>query len=178
MATLVVMALLVAVYAAASYYLQKANQYLALTDAPWNRMYVAAKQVISDEEMPQRAAAFAAGAVLCAGCGCLTRAILFDAFTLRRARKPSRPQDKLTAQQEHVFSQVVMNAIYYDSLKAPLSGFLLRRLVMPSLRELSENRMPDPPKAQVADIVESSTKAIKHSTEGKRVLALATCGVG
>lgn len=173
MTTLVVMVLLVAAYAAVSFYLRKANQYLALTDAPWDRLHAAAKKVIADDDMPHQAAVFAAAAVVCAGCGCLTRQILIDALKFGRSWKPTAPQPKLTAEQQHNFSQVVMNAIYYDSLKAPLSGFLLRRLVMPWLQLAAENRMPEPPKQRVAGLVASSKAAIEHKPAGKKVLAMA-----
>lgn len=174
MTTIAVMAFLIALYAAVSLYVRKATEYLELSSAPWDRLHAAAKEVIADQTMPQPAAVFAAAAVLCAGCGCLTRQILVDAFTGRLHRKLDGPlpEHKLTPEQMSVFARVVVNAIHYDSLRAPFSGFILRRLVMPWLCDAAENP-PMPSQTQVAHIVASSKTAIAHKLEGKKLLAMA-----
>lgn len=173
MTTLAVIIFLVAAYAGTSLYVRRASRYLSSSNAPWDRLYAAAKEVISDETMPQQAAAFAAASVLCAGCGCVTRGILFDAFTGRLGRRGRRgkPEPRMTQAQRALFSRVVINAIYYDSLRAPFSGFLLRRLVMPWIHEASENPKPRP--KRVAQFAASSKEAISHRPEGRKILAMA-----
>lgn len=169
------MAALIAGYAAASLYVKKANAYLNASDAPWDRLYNAAKEVIEDPEMPQEAAGFAAATVLCAGCGCLTRRFLADAFLRRFTMNPQKPTASHTAMSEAQrgsFAKVVVNAIYYDSLRAPISGFLLRRLVLPGLKAASEGTSPAR-KVEVARMAKSSRDAIEHRPEGKKLLAMA-----
>lgn len=175
MTTLAVMIVLIALYAFASFYVRNASKLLVRSKAPWERLHHAAEEVISDPNMPQSAAAFAAAAVLCAGCGCITRQLLIDAFTgrLRRSVGPKPQQRQMTAKQTQMFSRVVVNAIYYDSLRAPLSGFVLRRLIMPGLKKASESASPKP-KVGVDRIVASSTTAIEHKPEGRKVLAMAS----
>jgi hypothetical protein len=174
MTTFAVMIVLVALYGLASFYFRNAGKLLARSKAPWDRLHHAAEEAISDPDMPQPAAAFAAAAVLCAGCGCITRQLLIDAFTgrLRRSVGPKPQQDQMTPEQAQLFSRVVVNAIYYDSLRAPVSGFFLRRLIMPGLKKASESPSPKP-KVEVDRMVASSTAAIEHRPEGRKVLAMA-----
>jgi hypothetical protein len=172
MTTLAVMAFLIAAYWMTSRYFRTARRNLEMSSAPWDRLYSAAKEVISDADMPQSAAAFAAAAVVCAGCGCVTRGILLDALTGRLERRPARSKPPMTREQKEVFSRVVVNALYYDSLRAPVSGFLMRSLVMPGLKAASESAHPKP-RVRVAQIAASSKEAISHRSEGKKILALA-----
>lgn len=174
MTTLAVMAFLIAAYWATSYYISRATHYLSLSQAPWDRLYASAKEVIADDDMPQPMAAFAAAAIVCAGCGCVTRGILLDAFRgrLRNPEPQSSPEVHLTPEQAALFSKVVVNMIYYDSLRAPFSGFLLRRLIMPWLKKASEGTSPKTP-ARVAQFAASSKEAISHRSEGKKILAMA-----
>lgn len=167
----VIMAALIGLYAAESFYLKKASTYLRASDAPWDRLYDAAKEVVADQHMPKEAVGFAAATVLCAGCGCLTRQFLWDAVTRRSEVRPTKSM-KMSEAQRAVFAKVVINAIYYDSLRAPFSGFLLRRLVLPSLKTASEGTTPAR-RVEVARMVQSSRDAIGHRPEGKRLLAIA-----
>lgn len=165
------MAALVAIYAAASFYLRKAKQYLEASDAPWDRLYHAAEKVIADPTMPQGMANFSAAAVICSGCGCLTRSVLLDAFLCKiglRKRANGREPD-LTPEQQAMFNDVVVNAIYYDSLRAPFSGFLMRRLVFPWLRAASVGDAPAR-KSTVRRMATSTRAAISHRAEGRRLL--------
>jgi hypothetical protein len=160
---------------AVSAYVHKAREYLAAARAPWERLFEASKSVIPDMRMPDRAVGFTAGAVMFAGCGCLTRSILWDAITKRRV-PPSKEADaiweSMTREQREAFSRVVINATYYDSLRAPLSGFLVRHFVCPWLRSASEGTA-HPTKKRVAQLAASSRKAMVSRSEGKKLLALA-----
>lgn len=172
MTVAILMAAIIVIYAATSLYVRKATKYLEASDAPWDRLYEAAKRVISDSEMPQEMAVFSAAAVTCAGCGCLTRQVLWDAFRARLGFRRNAKVDaepKMTTEQRKNFSAVVVNAIYYDSLRAPLSGFLLRKLVFPWLRAASEGLAPAK-KRSVVQMTKASTTAIRHRAEGRKIL--------
>lgn len=173
MTVALIMAALVAIYAAVSFYIRKATQYLDSSDAAWDRLFHAAEKVISDPAMPQPMANFSAAAVMCSGCGCLTRGVLVDAFLAKigvRKRVPSR-EPNLTPEQQSNFASVVVNAIYYDSLRAPLSGFLMRRLVFPWLRAASIGEAPAR-RSTVTRMAKSTRTAISHRAEGKKLLAM------
>jgi len=171
MTVVFIMIAIMALYAATSFYVRKATEYLAASDAPWDRLYHAAETVISDPDMPQEWANFSAAAVMCAGCGCLTQRILWDAakakFTRKKRRNGGEPQ--LTDKQREQVASVVVNAIYYDSLRAPFSGFLLRRLVFPWLRAASQGKAPAK-NSNVSSMVKSSKAAIRDKAEGKKLL--------
>lgn len=169
-----ILAALVIVYAACALYLHKASKYLDNSDAVWDRLYLAAKNVIENPAMPDGAASFAAAAILCAGCGCLTRSFLLDtisrAFRLARTDSDSAPPFVLPKALRKEFSAVIVNAIYYDSLRAPFSGFLLRRFVAPWLQAAAEGQVANR-RATVAQMVVTSRHAIEHRREGRRLLA-------
>lgn len=168
-----VMAALILLYAGASLYLRKASEYLKASEAVWERLYDDAKMTISDQKMPNAVAGFAAAAVFCAGCGCLTRQLLIDAFQRRFLRKKvnDAPPDDMTAEQKSLYASIVVHAIYYDSLRAPISGFLLRRLVFPWLRAAAEDEAP-PRKGKVAQMAAATRQAIKGKPEGEKLLAM------
>lgn len=170
MTVVLTMAAIIAFYAGASLYVRKASAYLAESDAPWDRLYTAAQRVISDPDVPQEMANFAAATVMCAGCGCLTHRILIDAFLGKINLKSRPPRQPMQDRPPEHFIAVVVNAIYYDSLRAPLSGFLLRRLVFPWLRAASTGEAPAR-RRTVAKMVTSSKAAISHRPEGKKLLA-------
>lgn len=170
---------LVAMMVISSIYVRKATEYLRASEAPWDRLYESAKTVIRDPKMPRELVAISAASVMCAGCGCLTIRILFDHF-LRSARRDAARKahrdcvyEGLTLEQRAAFSRVVTNAIYYDSLRAPFFGFLLRRLVSPWLRAASEEKEFVPERGRVASMAESARTAISHRREGKRFLQMA-----
>ncbi|RVU03914.1 hypothetical protein EOE18_13730 [Novosphingobium umbonatum] len=168
-----VIAALVIAYACASLYIRKASAYLQGSADVWDRMYLAAKKVISDPEMPDSVAAFAAAAILCSGCGCLTRSFLLDSVKQLFGKRSSKAEEAslvMTDEQRANFSDVVVNAIYYDSLHAPLSGFLLRRFFTPWLKMASEKRN-SARSSTVRQMVTASRNAIEHKAEGKRLLA-------
>lgn len=164
---------IIALYWGASFYLKKATQYVAASEAVWDRLYAAAQEVVSDPDMPDRAASFATASVMCAGCGCLTRQLLQDkilaSLGLRKLRtNGSKPH--LSDEQWKVMNKVVINAIYYDSLRAPLMGFMLRRIAFPWLRAASEGRAPVK-RAGATMMAAASVEAISHREEGRKLLA-------
>jgi len=174
MIVLSAIALLFAAYFGFSLYIRKARQFLDRSQRVWDDLYETAGKIVGDPDMPGGMAAFAAAAVLCAGCGCLTVQILRDYLTGAFAKRlrQVRPLDyRLTDEQRALFARVVGLAIYYDSLQAPFMGFLLRRLVMPWLADAAQGKPVS--KRKVAVAAESSREAIGEKPEGRRVLALA-----
>lgn len=173
MTVVIAMLAIIALYWAASFYIKKASEYLEASEAAWDRLYDAARQVVADPTMPNKAAGFATASVMCAGCGCLSRQLLQDriAAGLRIGRpRPHGEKPKLTDEQWSIMNKVVVNAIYYDSLRAPLIGFLLRRIAFPWIRAASEGRAPVK-RAGATMMAESSATAIRHREEGRKLLA-------
>lgn len=150
---------------ALSKYLTKASEYLDASVAPWDRMYVAAKAAIDDETMPQRAVNFAIAAVVGAGCGCITSQVLIDTITGRLSRRSRRSTstayDEMTPAQRKIMADVAVNAIYYDSLRAPMRGFIVRRICMPWLKGASEGASSARRKSAVVEIMESASRVIE-----------------
>ena len=166
------MAALIALYWAASFYVKKAHSYLDASEAAWDRLHRAAEEVVSDPAMPDKAAAFAAATVMCAGCGCLTTQLLIDKMLLKfRPKQPRRKGGRfgLKDQQAPAFNRVVVNAVYYDSLRAPIRGFLLRRLAFPWLRAAAEGAAPVR-KTSVSMMAKASATAIRYRKEGRELL--------
>lgn len=166
------MAALIAIYWGASLYVRKASAYLEASDSVWDSLYLAAKKVIEDPAMPREFAGFAAASVICAGCGCLTRAILVDSAlsVFRRRKKREKSWPEVSPEQAAAFDAVVLNAIYYDSLRAPLSGLILRKLTVPGLRAAATGQAKAR-RTTVKRIARSSRTAIEHRIEGRKLLA-------
>lgn len=174
MIVLTIMLAIIAFYCAASFYVKKATQYLEASDAPWDRMFKAAKELIADDRSPDPMAWFAAGAVMCAGCGCLTRQVLLDAllskFRKQRPQPISLLQDaSISREQKDLFAKVVINAMYFDSLRAPLSGFLLRKICYPWLKAASEGSIP-PRRGPLRIMAQASKEAIEHRKLTQKIL--------
>lgn len=161
-----------------SFYSRKALQYLKNSNAIWDRLYAASKAVVEDPMMPREAVGFAVASVMCAGCGCLAGQILRDHF-LRNSRKRSGGSAnapplwrEMTESQRLLFSKVVTTAIFYDCLRAPVLGLLVRRVVFPWLSSVVNGDAKPPVTHGVQEIVTSSRRAIASRPEGKRALAL------
>lgn len=169
MAILIVFGALALLLAAASMYLGKAKDYLGDAEPAWNRLYEATKAVIADTTMPAGAVNFAVAAVMCAGCGCLTRGILID-MVRRHGRHEVPKTPPATPEQMALMRSVVLNAVFYDALRAPVSGFILRRLAAPWLKAASEGRFAPSKSQEVNDFAASSRRSISHRPEGRRLL--------
>lgn len=168
MTIMIVLFAILLTYLSTALYIHKANQYLAASKEPWDRLYEAAKDVIGDSEMPTEAANFAAAAVLCAGCGCLSRQVVLDSVFARKIPKSPRKRE-MTDSQRKSMAKVVVNAIYYDTLRAPLSGLIVRKFIFPWLRAASQGQAV-PHTRGVRRLASSSREAISHRSYGRRIL--------
>lgn len=178
MAVLITLSLVILAVKAVSIYIGKAREYLIDAGSAWDRLFVAAKQVIQDDSMPSRMVGFAAAAVICSGCGCFTTRLLIDHFSGRTSRRQDDIDLEamlagLSAKQRETFFSVVVNMIYYDTLRTPFRGFLVRRFVFPWLPAAADGLSFTPARSAVSELVESTRRTIETRSEGKRLLHLA-----
>lgn len=174
MIVLCAIGILIAAYAGGLLYVSKAREYLTASEKVWDDLYDAAEAMVRDPEMPGGMVGFAAASVMCAGCGCLTGQILRESIRRIWKKRPleRRPADpRVTDAQRAAFARVVALAVYYDSLRAPFLGFVLRRLVMPWIVDAAGGKPA--PKRKLALAAEASRHAMNDKPEARKVLALA-----
>jgi len=157
-------------------YFKKANAYLVESEGVWDNLFAAASKTVKDPTMPQQAVGFAAASVMCTGCGCLITQILLDwamsPFRRDKAASERNPFAEMTADQRATFGAVVANALLYDALRAPVRGFLVRRIVMPWIDQLARDPSFKPRRSKMTAAATSTRRAIAERPEGKKLLAL------
>jgi hypothetical protein len=158
-------------------YTKQAVKYLKNSEVIWDRLFVAARRVIEDPDMPREAAGFAVAAALCSGCGCLSVQIVADrlASAIGRDRFSDTGSSftrKLDHEQRVTFGRMVALAIFYDTMRAPITGFIVRRLILPWLSSVANGDAAPPMLHGVGEATVSARRAIEARPEGKRALAL------
>ncbi len=174
MTVLTTLAIMMLAMWAASFYLRKSLIYLRAAEPAWERLYSATMASLSDSAMPEKAVSFAVAATMCTGCGCLTTQALLDSLMRKFKRKSVFRRDAMletmTTEQRERFDAVVINAMYYDSLRVPFRGFLARRLVFPWLRQAAEGTDKLALDMRASTLAKSSRKAIESRPEGRKLL--------
>ncbi len=120
---------------AGGFYLRRAAMYLEAAEGVWTQLIGNVETFIADPDVPDQVARDVVVFAAVAGCGCFTRALLWDVIsrgiTRNFARRPSSEGfvKQLNGQQLQLLRSILADVIRFDTLNAPVLGLLARSIM-------------------------------------------------
>lgn len=115
-----------------AWYYRKATKRLIVADQAWGSLEYHANQLLQDKTLPPIVGDFVEFVVERTGDGTMTRTFLYSLFIRTKADREApfaTAVANLNDGQDKHFNRFVIDALFYDSLRTFLSGWLVRRMI-------------------------------------------------
>lgn len=131
---IIVTALFLGLPFAAKSYLIVSEKYLRRAHKAWAGFEQHARVLLEDKRLNPKIGDFVEFLALNVGNGSLTRSLLVSIIFRKTGRSKSNPEmdeamQSLNGEQRIQFYRTIVSAVFYDSLRTPLFGSILRRIL-------------------------------------------------